>query len=92
PSQLSNKYISDLGMANYLQINASEQWILGGKEQGSANWSIAKRYGYIRNVEKGQETCLALSADEVSVEFSPCKSVPGQDWRMSVIVPGYDKL
>lgn len=92
PSQLSNKYISDLGMANYLQINASEQLIFGGKEQDSASWSIAKRYGYIRNVEKGQETCVALSADEVSVEFSPCKSVPGQDWRMSVIAPGYDKL
>ncbi|RMQ29631.1 Lectin repeat domain-containing protein [Pseudomonas syringae pv. delphinii] len=92
PSVLSNKYISDLGMANYLQINASEQLIFGSKEQGSASWSIAKRYGYIRNVEKGQETCLALSADEVNVEFSPCKSVAGQEWRMSVIATGYDKL
>ncbi len=92
PSVLSNKYISDLGMANYLQINASDQYIFGSKEQGSASWSIAKRYGYIRNVEKGQETCLALSPDEVNVEFSPCKSVAGQDWRMSVIASGYDKL
>ncbi|WP_457793172.1 lectin [Pseudomonas syringae] len=95
PSVLSNKYISDLGKANYLQINASEQLIFGSKEQRSASWGIAKRYGYIRNVEKGQETCLALSADEVNVEFSPCKSVAGQDWRMSMILEGlegYKKL
>ncbi|SDW64977.1 hypothetical protein SAMN05444064_105237 [Pseudomonas syringae] len=92
PGLLSNKYISDLGKANYLQSNASEQLIFGSKEEGSASWSIAKRYGYIRNVEKGQETCLALSADEVNVEFSPCKGVAGQDWRMSVIAPGYKKL
>ncbi|WP_054088285.1 MULTISPECIES: lectin [Pseudomonas syringae group] len=92
PSLLSNTYISDLGKANYLQSNANAQLIFGSKEQDSASWSIAKRYGYIRNVEKGQETCLALSADEVNVEFSPCKSVAGQDWRMSLIAPGYEKL
>ncbi|EPM44302.1 lectin [Pseudomonas syringae] len=92
PSVLSNKYIGDLGEANYLNSSASGQPIFGSKEDGSASWSIAKRYGYIRNVEKGQETCLALSPDEVNVEFSPCKSVVGQDWRMSFITSGYDKL
>ncbi|KAA8697765.1 Lectin repeat domain protein [Pseudomonas caricapapayae] len=92
PSLLSNKYISDRGYDNYLHSNADEQLVFGSPRDDGVNWMIAKRYGYIRNVERGQETCLALSSNNVDVEFSPCKSDPRQDWRMSLIAAGYDKL
>ncbi|MFH7416980.1 lectin, partial [Pseudomonas syringae pv. tagetis] len=74
PSLLSNKYISDGGYDNYLHCNADEQLVFGSPRDDGVNWMIAKRYGYIRYVERGEETCLALAPYNVDVEFSPCKS------------------
>jgi hypothetical protein len=92
PGLLSNSYISDLGKANYLQSNVREQLIFGQKEAPSAKWNIAQHYGYVRNFAKGQETCLALSQNNIDVEFSPCRSEARQDWRMSSIMTSYNKL
>lgn len=92
PSLLSNKYIGDMLSANYLHANTSGQLVFGSKEEDSAAWSIAKRYGYIRNVEKGQDTCLTLSQNNIDLEFAPCEGVARQDWRMSLLSQGYDKL
>jgi len=92
PELLASKYIGDLGLDNYLQGNESQQLVFGSQEAAGATWHIVKRYGHIRNVEKGQEVCLALADNDTDVEFAPCTSNARQDWRMSSLLPEYDTL
>ena len=85
---LQNKYIGDLSghSKNYLQLGAGDRLLFGGSQADEASWQVAARYGYIRNVEQGQMSCLALSANGINVGFEPCRSDARQDW--SVVFAG----
>ncbi|MFJ4443152.1 lectin [Pseudomonas sp. NPDC089422] len=91
PSFLLNKYISDRGQPNFLQYTEDKRLILGGQDSATAKWNISKRYGHVRNVEKGQERCLALAPNNVDVELAACSREARQDWSMGVTA-GFNRL
>ena len=92
PSVLTNKYMKDLGRPNYLQATENNELEFGSVDASSSKWSIAKHYGTIRNFEQGPEQCLTLADNNINIQFTPCTNEPDQDWRLSEITPGYQKI